>query len=48
MAGTNRMTVLRRIGENRCENVLYGDQKGWSLFSERDINRLKFKTNKRC
>jgi hypothetical protein len=48
MAGTNRMTFLRWIRENKYADVPYRDQKGWRLFSEKDIRKLKSKTIKIC
>jgi hypothetical protein len=46
MAGTNRMTFLRWIRENKYEDVPYRDENGWRLFSEHDIRKLKSKTSK--
>ena len=44
-AGTSRMTFLRWIRQNKCEDVPYRDLNGWRLFSEQDIDKLKAKTN---
>jgi hypothetical protein len=46
MAGTNRMTFLRWVRENKFEDVPYRDLNGWRLFSEQDIGKLRAKINR--
>jgi hypothetical protein len=46
LAGTNRMTFLRWVRENKCDDVCYRDLNGWRLFSEQDIKKLKARTCK--
>ncbi len=46
MAGTSRNTLFRWIREGFFADVGLRDRKGWRLFTEGDIRRLKEEVNK--
>ncbi len=46
IAGTSRNTLFRWIREGAFSDVNLRDRKGWRLFTERDIDRLKTEVNK--
>ena len=45
-AGTNRMTFLKWVRQNKFEDVTTRDSNGWRLFSKQDINKLKNRIDK--
>jgi len=45
LAGISRMTFLRWVREGTYPDVLYRDWRGWRLFTEDDVARLKLKVN---
>ena len=46
MAGTSRNTLLRWIREGHFADVKIRDRKGWRLFTEEDIDRLRAEANR--
>jgi len=46
LAGTSRNTLLRWIREGSFADVTLRDRKGWRLFTESDIQRLREEVNK--
>jgi predicted site-specific integrase-resolvase len=46
MAGTSRNTLFRWIREGSFADVGLRDRKGWRLFTEVDVKRLKEEVNK--
>ena len=44
-AGTNRMTFLKWVRQNKFEDVPCRDLNGWRLFAEEDIRRLRDRVN---
>ena len=41
IAGTNKATFLRWVREGRSPDVKLRDRRGWRLFTEEDLERLK-------
>ena len=41
MAGVSRATLFRWLKAGILEDVMPRDRKGWRLFTENDINRIK-------
>ena len=41
MAGISRSTFLRWLKGGVIKDVIYKDRRGWRLFTDDDINRLK-------
>ena len=41
LAGISRSTLLRWISKGVISEALYRDRRGWRLFSEDDIKKLK-------
>lgn len=46
MAGTSRNTLFRWIREGLFDDVGVRDRKGWRLFTEEDVTRLKEEVNR--
>jgi predicted site-specific integrase-resolvase len=46
IAGTSRNTLFRWIREGAFTDVNIRDRKGWRLFTEDDVTRLKTEVNK--
>lgn len=46
MVGISRATFFRWIKEGTIEDVLNKDRRGWRLFTEEDIERLKKEAHK--
>ena len=46
MAGTSRNTLLRWVREGSFSDVSLRDRKGWRLFTEEDVSRLKEEVNR--
>jgi predicted site-specific integrase-resolvase len=46
MAGTSRNTLFRWIREGLFADVGIRDRKGWRLFTDEDVSRLKGEVNK--
>ena len=44
-AGISRMTFLRWVREGKIPDVPYRDWKGWRLFADDDLARIKAKAN---
>ena len=40
-AGISRATLFKWVSENIIEDVKHRDRKGWRLFTEEDIERIK-------
>lgn len=45
-AGISKSTFLRWLKEGILEDVSHADRRGWRLFTEEDINRIKAEANK--
>jgi excisionase family DNA binding protein len=45
-AGISKSTCLRWLKEGVLEDVSHADRRGWRLFTERDMNRIKTEANK--
>ena len=45
-AGIGRATFLRWLKEGIIKDVSRADRRGWRLFTEEDINRIKAEANK--
>ena len=45
IAGTNKDTFLRWVREGRSPDVKLRDRRGWRLFTEDDLERLKIEVN---
>jgi len=45
LAGISRMTFLRWVREGSCPDVRLRDRKGWRLFTNDDVVRLKRTVN---
>jgi excisionase family DNA binding protein len=45
MAGTSRNTFLRWVKEGSFADVKHRDRRGWRLFTEDDLARLKAEVN---
>ncbi len=41
MAGISRATLFRWLKVGIIDDVVHKDRKGWRLFTENDINRIK-------
>ena len=46
MAGTSRNSFLRWIREGSFTDVEHTDRRGWRLFTEADLNRLRHEVNR--
>jgi excisionase family DNA binding protein len=46
MIGISRATLFRWISEGIVEDVALKDRRGWRLFTENDLHRLKVEVNK--
>lgn len=46
MAGTSKNTFLRWVRGGRFADVELRDRRGWRLFSDDDLNRLKAEVNR--
>ena len=46
LAGVSRMTFLRWVREGSFPDVAHRDWRGWRLFSDDDLARLKAKVNR--
>jgi len=46
MAGISKATLFRWLSIGIVEDVQNRDRRGWRLFTELDINRLKAETNR--
>ena len=45
-AGISRATFLRWLKEGILEDVSHADRRGWRLFTEEDLDRIKAEANK--
>jgi len=45
-AGISRATFFRWLKEHVIEEVQYKDRRGWRLFTEEDVKRVKRESNK--
>ncbi len=45
-AGISKATLFRWLKEGILEDVMRRDRKGWRLFTENDINRIKSEVNR--
>ena len=45
LAGTNRFTFLRWVRQGKFVDVASRDRNGWRLFTEDDLQRLKYRVN---
>ena len=45
LVGISRMTYLRWVRDGTINDVSYRDWRGWRLFTEDDLARMKAKTN---
>jgi excisionase family DNA binding protein len=46
LAGISRATYFRWLKEGTIEDVKHKDRRGWRLFTEQDIDRLKEEAQK--
>ncbi len=46
MAGISKNTYLRWVRDGIFMDVIQRDRRGWRLFTEEDISRLKVESNK--
>ncbi len=46
MAGISKNTYLRWVCKGVFKDVAHRDRRGWRLFTEEDLNRLKAESNK--
>lgn len=46
LAGTSKNTFLRWVKEKRFSDIQRRDRRGWRLFTEGDLQRLKSEVNK--
>lgn len=46
IAGTSKNTFLRWVKEGQLPDVQSWDRRGWRLFNEMDLERLKAEVNK--
>lgn len=46
MAGITKNTLLRWVSQGSFADVDYRDRRGWRLFTEDDVDRLKAEVNK--
>jgi predicted site-specific integrase-resolvase len=46
LAGISRATLFRWISEAIIEDVAIKDRKGWRLFTEEDIEKIRSEANK--
>ena len=46
LVGISRMTFLRWVREEAITDVLHRDWRGWRLFTEDDLVKLKAKVNR--
>lgn len=45
-AGISKATFLRWLKEGILEEVSHADRRGWRLFTEQDINKIKAEVNR--
>lgn len=45
-AGISKVTFLRWLKQGILKDVSYTDRRGWRLFTEEDITRIKAEANK--
>jgi excisionase family DNA binding protein len=45
-AGISRATFLRWLKEGILEDVSHADRRGWRLFTEEDLDRIKAEANR--
>jgi excisionase family DNA binding protein len=45
-AGIGRSTFLRWLKEGVLEDVSYAERRGWRLFTQEDIDRIKAEANR--
>ncbi len=45
-AGISKATLFRWVKVGILEDIVRRDRKGWRLFTEDDINRIKFEANR--
>jgi len=46
MVGISRLTLLRWLGSGIIQGIPRRDRRGWRLFTEADIKRIKDEANK--
>jgi predicted site-specific integrase-resolvase len=46
LAGTSRNTFLRWVREGQFSDVPYRDRRGWRLFTDKELIKLKNEVNK--
>ena len=46
IVGVSKNTLLRWIKDKKFTDVEYRDRRGWRLFTEVDLNRLKVEVNR--
>ncbi len=46
IAGISKATLFRWIKKKTCSDAEYRDKRGWRLFTEGEIDKLKLETNK--
>ncbi len=46
IAGVSKSTFLRWIKEGVIEDVGHYDRRGWRLFTEEDVNRIRAEVNR--
>lgn len=46
MAGISKNTYLRWVRDGEFKDVVHRDRRGWRLFTEEELKRLKVESNK--
>jgi predicted site-specific integrase-resolvase len=46
MAGISRSTLLRWFRSGTLKDVTHRDRRGWRLFTQADIERIRYETDK--
>lgn len=46
LAGTSKNTFLRWVREGRLPDTIYRDRRGWRLFDEDELRKLKDEVNR--
>ena len=46
MVGISRLTLLRWLGRGILQGLVRRDRRGWRLFTEADISRIRDEANK--
>jgi len=46
LAGISKNTFLRWVSNGTYPDVVYRDRRGWRLFTEQEVNRLKSEVNR--